>query len=78
MRVVIYCNDSQLTHFRTRNGYIKPYIEVSLPKSALKGIVIEPTDSTLLNEQSLYHFPQINGYNLVDIHIVSSKIQYQD
>lgn len=77
MRGVIYCNDSQRTHFRTRNGCIIPYIEVSLPKSALKGIVIGPTNNTLLKEQSLYHFLQINGYNLDNIHIVRSKIPYR-
>ena len=77
MRGVIYCNDSQRTHFRTRNGYIIPYIEVSLPKFALKEIVIGPTNNTLLKEQSLYHFLQINGYNFDDIHIVRSKIPYR-
>lgn len=76
-RGVIYCNDNKRVQFRTRNGYIIPYIEVSLPKKALKGIVIGPTNNTYLKEQSILHFLQINGYNLEDIQLVKSNIPYR-
>lgn len=76
-RGVVYCKDSKYIHFRTRNGYIIPYVEISLPKCSLKEIVMGPTDNTLLKEQSLYHFLQINDYNLDDIQIMKSKIPYR-
>lgn len=76
-RGVIYCNDSKRVQFRIRNGYIIPYIEVSLSKKALKGIVIGPTNNTYLKEQSILHFLQINGYNLEDIQLVKSNIPYR-
>lgn len=76
-RGIIYCNNSLKIHFRTRNGYIVPYIEVSLPKSALKEIVIGPTDNTKIKEQSLCHFLQINGYNLDTIQLIKSTIPYR-
>lgn len=76
-RGVIFCNDCNKIHFRTRNGYIVPYAEVLLPKSVLKEIVIGPTDNTFLKEQSIYHFLQINGYNLNEIQLVKSNIPYR-
>lgn len=76
-RGIVYCSDSKRIHFCTRNGYIVPYIEVLLPKSALKEIVIGPTDNTQLKEQSLFHFLQINGYNLDVIKLIKSTIPYR-
>lgn len=76
-RGIIYCSGSKRIHFRTRNGYIAPYTEVLLPKSALKEIVIGPTENTQLKEQSLFHFLQINGYNLVAIKLIKSAIPYR-
>lgn len=76
-RGVIYCSDCQRINFRTRNNYIVPYIEVLLPKSALKEIVIGPTDNTQLKELSLFHFLQINGYNLNSIKLIKSSIPYR-
>lgn len=76
-RGIIYCNDSKRILFRTRNGYIVPYIEVSLLKSALKEIVIGPTNNTDLKEQSIIHFLQINGYSLDDIKLIKSNIPYR-
>lgn len=77
MRGVIYCNECSRIYFRTRNGYIVPYIEVELPKSALKEIIIGPTDNSDLKELSILHFLQINGYNLNEIKVTRSKIPYR-
>lgn len=76
-RGVIYCSDCQRIKFRTRNNYIVPYIEVLLPKSALKEIVIGPTENTQLKELSISHFLQINGYNLNTIKLIKSSIPYR-
>lgn len=76
-RGVIYCNNSKQIHFRTKNNYIIPYVEISLPKTSLKEIVIGPTANTYLKEQSIFHFLQIKGYNLDDIKIIESKIPYR-
>ena len=63
--------------FRTRNEYIMPYVEVSLPKSALKEIIIGPTNNSYLKEQSILHFLQINGYDLDAIKLIKSAIPYR-
>lgn len=76
-RGVVYCNDSKHIRFRTRNNYIIPYIEISLPKNALKEIVIGPTDNTSLKELSIYQFLHIKGYNLDNIKIIKSNIPYR-
>lgn len=54
-----------------------PYVEVSLPKSALKEVVIEPTNNSYLKEQSILHFLQINGYDLDAIKLIKSAIPYR-
>ena len=76
-RGIVYCDNPKLIHFRTRNNYIIPYIEVSLPKNALREIVIGPTDNTYLKELSIYQFLQIKGYNLDNVKIVKSNIPYR-
>jgi len=76
-RGVLYCSDKEKVKFRTRGGYIVPYVEVILPKCALKEIVIGPTDYTILKEQSIIHFLQINGYDLDAIKLVRSQIPYR-
>lgn len=76
-RGIVYCDNPKLIHFRRRNNYIIPYIEVSLPKNALREIVIGPTDNTYLKELSIYQFLQIKGYNLDNVKIVKSNIPYR-
>ena len=76
-RGVLYCSDNRRVSFRTRNGYVIPYVEVSLPKCALREIVIGPTDKSYLKEQSILHFLQINEYDLDNIKLIKSKIPYR-
>lgn len=63
--------------YRVRNGYITPYVEIRVPKEALKKIVVGPTNNKMLTVQSIYHFLQINGYDINKIDVVSSKIPYR-
>ena len=76
-RGLLYCDDNKKVRFRTRNEYIMPYVEVSLPKSALKEIIIGPTNNSYLKEQSILHFLQINGYDLDAIKLIKSAIPYR-
>ena len=40
-------------------------------------IVVGPTNKKMLTVQSIYHFLQINGYDINKIDVVSSKIPYR-
>lgn len=77
IRGINYCSESQFIKFRQRNNYIVPYIEVFLPKTALKAITIGPTSNTELTMQSVVHFLHISGYDLNNITIKASKIPYR-
>lgn len=76
-RGVVHCDDASKIKYRVRNGYITPYVEIRVPKEALKKIVVGPTNNKMLTVQSIYHFLQINGYDINKIDVVSSKIPYR-
>lgn len=76
-RGVVCCDNASLVKYRVRNGYIAPYVEIRVPKEALKKIVVGPTNNKVLTMQSIYHFLQINGYDINKIDVVSSKIPYR-
>ena len=76
-RGVVHCDDASKIKYRVRNGYIAPYVEIRVPKEALKKIVVGPTNNKMLTVQSIYHFLQINGYDINKIDVVSSKIPYR-
>lgn len=76
-RGVVCCKDASHIRFKVRNGYISPYVEIIVPKEALKGIIIGPTNNTMLAMQSVYHFLQINGYDINKINVEISKIPYR-
>ena len=48
------------------------YVEIRVPKEALKKIVVGPTNNKMLTVQSIYHFLQINGYDINQIDVVQS------
>lgn len=64
-------------YFRTKNGVIIPYIEIEIPKEALKEIIIGPTNKQNLALQSILHFLSINGYNYNKISIKTSNVPYR-
>ena len=64
-------------YFKTKNGVIIPYIEVEIPKEALKEIIIGPTNKQDLAIQSVLHFLSINGYDWKKISVKMSKVPYR-
>lgn len=64
-------------YFRTKNGVIIPYLEIEIPKEALKEIIIGPTNKQDLALQSIIHFLSINGYNYNKISIKTSNVPYR-
>jgi hypothetical protein len=64
-------------NFKTKNGVIIPYIEVEIPKEALKEIIIGPTNKQDLAIQSVLHFLSINGYDWKKISVKMSKVPYR-
>ena len=77
IRGIVHCSESQSIKFKQKNNYIVPYIEVNLPKKALKAITIGPTSNTELTIQSVVHFLHINEYDLNNVIIKASKIPYR-
>lgn len=77
VRCVAYISENQYVKFRTKNGIIIPYVEIQVPKEALKSIVIGPTNKSQLSLQSIFHFLSINGYDLDRIELRSSQIPYR-
>ncbi len=76
VRGFIFCKDN--IQFRLRNGYIIPYIEVPISRSALKEIVIGPTINSTFKMRSIAHFLDINGYTKDDIKLTVSSIPYRE
>lgn len=76
-RGIIYCNESQYVKFRVKNNIVIPYIEIPIPKEALKSITIGPTSKSELTMQSIMHFLKINGYDLDKVQIKTSKVPYR-
>lgn len=77
IRGIVHCSENQSIKFRQKNNYIVPYIEVNLPKKALKAITIGPTSNTELTMQSIKDFLLINGYDVNSIIVKASKIPYR-
>ena len=50
-RGVVHCDDASKIKYRVRNGYITPYVEIRVPKEALKKIVVGPTNNKMLTVQ---------------------------
>lgn len=63
--------------FKVKNGIIVPFVNVEIPKDALKSIVIGPTNKSELTMQSMMHLLIINGYDWHDILISMSKVPYR-
>lgn len=64
-------------HFKSRNGIIVPYIEVRIPKDALKQIIVGPTLNTDITKISILHFLSLLDYDARNIDIRSSCVPYR-
>ncbi|WP_180951585.1 DUF2971 domain-containing protein [Alistipes sp. cv1] len=77
VRCVYYNGNQTNVCFREKNGIIVPYVNLRMPKSVLKKIIIGPTNNSQLSLQSSIHFLAINGYDYKNIEVRVSKIPYR-
>lgn len=63
--------------FKVKNGIIIPFLNIEIPKEALKSIVIGPTNKSELTMQSMMHLLIINGYDWHQIKVSTSKVPYR-
>lgn len=71
-----FLTSSQPIKYRLKNNLIVPYIELYLPKSALKEIWIGPTNDMEWATKSLRTYLDHMGFN--EVEIKQSKIPYRD
>ena len=64
-------------HFKVKNGIVIPFLNIEIPKEALKCIVIGPTNKSELTMQSITHMLLINEYDLHHINLRTSKVPYR-
>lgn len=66
----------EIIKYRLKNNLIVPYVELYLPKSALKEIWIGPTNDMERATRSLRAYLDHMGFN--DVEIKQSKVPYRD
>lgn len=76
-RCVIYANNPRVVQHKVKNGIIVPFVEVHIPKEALKEVVIGPTNTSQIVMQSVIHFLNIKGYDLDKVKVTLSKLPYR-
>lgn len=76
-RGIVYVNNGKDVNFRCRNGYIVPYVQIPLPKQALKEIIVGPTTDSELTMRSVLQMLSLKGYDIDKINIRKSKIPYR-
>lgn len=76
-RGVVYIPDGKYVKFRSKNGYIIPYVQVSLPKESLKEIVVGPTSNSELTIQSIFQMLSLKNYDVDNIKVTKSIIPYR-
>lgn len=77
IRGIVHCDKRECIRFRVKNNVVIPYVELGIPKEALKSITIGPTSNSDLTKQSIRHFLKINGYDLAKVEIKESKVPYR-
>lgn len=55
-RFILENHNNKDIHFKIKKGIIVPFINVSVSKTALREIIIGPTNNSQLTKQSLYNF----------------------
>ncbi len=63
--------------FKVKNGIVIPFLNIEIPKIALKSIVIGPTNKSQLTMQSIKHMLSINEYDLHHVNLKTSKVPYR-
>ena len=76
-RCVVYVKDPRYVKHKVKNGIIVPFVEVRIPKDALKEVIIGPTNTSQIARQSVIHFLTMNGYDLDKVKVTLSKIPYR-
>jgi hypothetical protein len=78
-REIVYVGEENFrkVRFRKVNSVVVPYVQIHLPKEALKRIVIGPTNNSLLTYQSIVHMLYIKGYNLNSLEVIHSKVPFR-
>ena len=76
-RGIVYVNEGKYVKFRSRKGYIVPYVQIILPKDALKEIIVGPTTDSELTMKSILQMLSLKGYDIDNIKISKSKIPYR-
>lgn len=78
-RGIVYVNetDSKYVRFRSRKGYIVPYVPVFLSKGSLKEIIVGPTTDSELTIMSILQMLSLKGYDIDKIKINKSDIPYR-
>lgn len=66
----------EIIKYRLKNNLIVPYVELYLPKSALKEIWIGPTNDMERATKSLRIYLDHMGFN--EVEIKQSKVPYRD
>lgn len=67
----------KVVNFRCRSGFIIPYVQISLPKNAVRKIVIGPTLNGSITMKSIKQMLLIRGYNIDAIEVVNSNVPYR-
>lgn len=65
--VAVTHNNSTKIKFKTKNGILCPYIELQIPKDAIKAINIGPCSEPDLIKFSMKEFLRLNGYKGVTV-----------
>ena len=63
--------------FKVKNGIVIPFLNIEIPKIALKSIVIGPTNKSQLTMQSIKHMLSINEYDLHHVNLRTSNVPYR-
>lgn len=76
-RCVVYTDNPLYVKHKVKNGIVIPYVEVHIPKTALREVIIGPTNTSHIAMQSVIHFLKMKGYDLDKVNVTLSKIPYR-
>ena len=76
-RCVVYTDNPLYVKHKVKNGIVVPYVEVHIPKTALREVIIGPTNTSHIAKQSVIHFLKMKGYDLDKVNVTLSKIPYR-
>ena len=69
--------ETKKVSFKVKNGIVIPFLNIEIPKIALKSIVIGPTNKSQLTMQSIKHMLSINEYDLHHVNLRTSNVPYR-